>query len=125
MKKIITLALIFITALWLIACVSQPKIQFYDFPADIAEEAKVANLKLIEKGRILYNINCAKCHNTKEKGKILIPDFTNEQLESYTIRIKNEVHINTLPENKITAEELEAIQIFFTYKKPSRPQAEK
>ena len=70
MKKIITLALIFITALWLIACVSQPKIQFYDFPADIAEEAKVANLKLIEKGRILYNINCAKCHNTKEKGKI-------------------------------------------------------
>ena len=125
MKKIITLALIFITALWLIACVSQPKIQFYDFPADIAEEAKVANLKLIEKGRVLYNINCAKCHNTKEKGKILIPDFTNEQLESYTIRIKNEVHINTLPENKITAEELEAIQIFFTYKKPSRPQAEK
>jgi cytochrome c5 len=124
MKSIITLTLIFITALWFTACVSQPKIQFYDFPADIAEEAKVANLKLIEKGRILYNINCAKCHNTKEKGKIIIPDFTNEQLESYTIRIKNEVHVNTLPENKITAEELEAIQIFFSYKKPGRPAAE-
>jgi cytochrome c5 len=124
MKSIITIALIFITGLWLIACVSQPKIQFYDFPVDIAEEAKVANLKLIEKGRVLYNINCSKCHNTKEKGKIFIPDFTNEQLESYTIRIKNEVHVNTLPENKITAGELEAIQIFFSYKKPSRPAAE-
>ncbi len=124
MKSLIILTLFFIAAVWLAACVSQPKIQFYDFPADIAEEAKIANLKLIEKGRVLYNINCAKCHNTKEKGKIIIPDFTNEQLESYTIRIKNEIHVNTLPENKITAEELEAIQIFFNYKKPGRPAAE-
>lgn len=94
-------------------------------PADIAAEAKTANLTTIEKGRILYNINCAKCHNTKDKGKIFLPDFTNEQLESYTIRIKNEVHVNSLPENKVTAEELEAIQFFFAYKKPSKPVLEK
>ena len=108
-----------------LSCTSQAKIQYYDMPADIAAEAKTANLTTIEKGRILYNINCAKCHNTKDKGKIFLPDFTNEQLESYTIRIKNEVHVNSLPENKVTAEELEAIQFFFAYKKPSKPVLEK
>jgi hypothetical protein len=42
-------------------------------------------------------------------------------LESYTIRIKNETHVTSLAESKITAEELEDIQLFFTYKKPGRP----
>jgi mono/diheme cytochrome c family protein len=104
-----------------IACVTQPKLQYYNFPEDITEEAKIANLKMLEKGRVLYNINCAKCHNKKIKGKIIIPDFTNTQLESYTIRIQNEVHVNNLQENKLTSEELEAIQFFFSYKKPGQP----
>lgn len=100
-------------------------IQYYDFPSDIAEEAKTANRKMLEKGRILYNINCAKCHNKKINGRIIIPDFTQDQLDSYIIRIKNEVHINTIPETRVTAQEMEAIQFFFTYKKPILPVTEK
>jgi len=119
-KNIVTLFL-FVVALCMMACVSQQKLYYYDFPSDIAEEAKVANQKMLEKGRVLYNLNCAKCHNKKEKGKIVLPDFTTDQLDSYIIRIKNETHVNSLPETKITAEELEAIQFFFSYKKPSKP----
>lgn len=111
----------FILVSGLFSCVMQPKIQYYPFPEDIAEEARVENLKLIEKGRILYNINCAKCHNKKEKGKIILPDFTHAQLDAYTIRIKNEVHVGELPDSRITPEELEAIQLFFAYKKPRKP----
>lgn len=117
--------LFFIIAAGLIACVIQPKIQYYDFPSDIAEEAKVANRKMIEKGKILYDINCAKCHNKKVNGRIIIPDFTTEQLDSYSVRIRNEVHVSAIAENKVTAEELEAIQFFFTYKKPGQPVTEK
>ena len=105
------------------ACVTQSKVQYYNFPEDISQEAKAANFKMLEKGRVLYNINCAKCHNKKINGKIVIPDFTNTQLESYSIRIQNEVHVNNLPENKLTSEELEAIQFFFSYKKPGQPVA--
>lgn len=112
-----------VVAVCISACVSQQKITYYDFPSDIAEEAKIANAKMLEKGRVLYDINCAKCHNKKEKGKMLLPDFTTEQLDSYIIRIKNEIHVNSLPETKVTAEELESIQFFFSYKKPSRPVA--
>lgn len=121
MKNITAFILIGITALWFAACVTPAKIEYFDFPSDIAEEAKAANRKMIEKGKILYNINCSKCHNKKEKGKIILPDFTSEQLESYTIRIKNETHVNSLPESRISVEELEAIQFFFNYKKPSKP----
>lgn len=113
------------TVLWLIACAQQPAIQYYDFPADIAEEAKTANFKKLEKGKILYNINCAKCHNKKVNGKIIVPDFTNQQLETYTIRIQNKEHVTNLAENNITPEELEAIQFFFAYKKPGQPLKEK
>ena len=125
MKNKTVVLLSFIVAAGLIACVAQPKIQYYDFPSDIAEEAKVANLKMIEKGKVLYNINCAKCHSKKLNGRIIIPDFTHEQLDSYSIRIKNETHVSVIPENKITAEELEAIQFFFAYKKPNVPVVEK
>lgn len=122
-KKVILFLIIVVIIL--AACAMQPRIRYYDFPSDIAEEAKAANQKMLEKGKILYEINCAKCHNKKLNGRIIIPDFTNEQLESYTIRIKNEIHASAIPENKITAEELEAIQFFFAYKKPSQPVAEK
>lgn len=123
MKKTTGILLFFILIIGLIACVTQAKVQYYDFPSDIAEEAKIANTKMLQKGNVLYNINCAKCHNKKIKGKIYIPDFTRDQLDSYIIRIKNEVHVSVIPENKVTTEELEAIQFFFSYKKPGQPLA--
>lgn len=108
----------------LFSCMMQPKIQYFDLPEGIAEEARLENLKMIEKGRILYNINCAKCHNKKQNGRIILPDFTHAQLDAYTIRIKNEVHAGAIPESRITPEELEAIQLFFAYKKPGKEVSE-
>ncbi len=121
MKNKTGVFIFFIIITGLIGCVTQAKIQYYDFPSDIAEEAKVANAKMLEKGRILYNVNCATCHNKKIKNRIYLPDFSSEQLDSYIIRIKNEVHVKTLPESKITIAEIEAIQFFFNYKKPGLP----
>ncbi len=125
MKKTTVILLFFIVIIGLIACVTQAKVQYYNFPSDIAEEAKIANTKMLQKGNVLYNINCAKCHNKKIKGKIYIPDFTRDELDSYIIRIKNEIHVSAIPEKKVTTEELEAIQFFFSYKKPGQPVTQK
>ena len=125
MKKTTGILLFFIVIAGLFACVTQTKIQYYDFPADIAEEAKTEYKEKIEKGRILYNINCAKCHTKKVKGKLVIPDFTTDQLDSYIIRIKNETHVKAIPETIVTPQEMDLIQFFFTYKKPAQPVAEK
>ncbi|MEO6254649.1 MAG: hypothetical protein ABIO79_15160 [Ferruginibacter sp.] len=121
MKIITTIFLFFIIVVGMIACVIQPKVQYYNFPEDIAEEAKIAYTKKREKGRVLYNINCAKCHTKKIKRSLVIPDFTTDQLDSYIIRIKNETHVANLKESTVSPEEMEAIQFFFTYKKPGQP----
>jgi mono/diheme cytochrome c family protein len=121
MKNTTAILLFFILIVGLMACVTQAKIQYNNFPSDIAEEAKIANTKMIERGRVLYNINCAQCHNKKIKNKIYVPDFTSDQLDTYILRINNEAHLKTLPETRVTSEEIQDIQFFFSYKKPSLP----
>src|SRR5262245_21766603 len=125
MKKTTAALLLFIVIACIAACVTQTKLQYYDFPSDIAEEAKTEYRERIEKGRILYNINCSKCHTKKVNGKLTIPDFTTDQLDSYIIRIKNETHVKSIPETIVTPAEMDLIQFFFTYKKPSQPVPEK
>jgi hypothetical protein len=91
----------------------------YEFPAAMAPQVQAEYGKLCDKGQILYEINCARCHNQKEKSKELIPDFTPEQLKGYEIRVTNAQHEGALLEEKVTAEELALICVFLTYKKKS------
>lgn len=87
----------------------------HSFPPAMKEEVKAEYIKLFEKGRILYQINCAKCHNTKEKGVELMPEFTKEHLAKYELRIQNPQHEDELNETRVNAEELAQIMIFLTY----------
>jgi hypothetical protein len=84
-------------------------------------EVKTEYIKIFEKGRILYNISCAKCHNFKEKGVELMPEFTKEHLAQYELRILNPKHEEELSETRVNAEELAQIMIFLTYYKKVEP----
>jgi hypothetical protein len=92
----------------------------YEFPEAMPETVKTENLKLCNKGNILWQINCAKCHNTKVKRRIIIPDFTSDQLKGYELRVLNPTHESNIPETTVTAEELGLIMTFLTYKKKNR-----
>lgn len=87
----------------------------HSFPPEMKEDVKVQYIKLFEKGRILYQINCARCHNTKEKGVELMPEFTKEHLAKYELRMQNPEHEEELNETRVNAEELAQIMIFLTY----------
>lgn len=87
----------------------------HNFPPEMKEDVKAQYIKLFEKGRILYQINCAKCHNTKEKGVELMPEFTKEHLAKYELRIQNPDHEEELNETRVNAEELAQIMTFLTY----------
>lgn len=101
---------------------SQPKIIYtHEFPSQMSEEVKKSYIKLFEKGRILYQINCAKCHNTKVKGVEVMPEFTKEHLAQYELRIQNPKHEEELSETRVNAEELQQIMIFLTYYKKAGP----
>lgn len=108
-----------ISAVIISACVSQKKIE-YVFPSEMAMPIQEEYARLSEKGRVLYEINCASCHTQKMKGKTVIPDFTEEQMGAYSIRIANEIHEDKVSEARVSAEELNLITYFFTYKKKNK-----
>lgn len=103
--------------LFLIACKTQyqakPK---YDFPPAMAANIRENFTKICDQGAILYDKNCAHCHNSKVKGKTVIPDFTEEKLVGYTIRVANKKHEASMPDTLVSAEELGLISTFLMYK---------
>ena len=111
----------FVVAFVLYSCaISQAKV-VYEFPGAMAEPVKTEFLKICEKGKILYDINCAQCHNLKKGRKELIPDFSSEQLKGYELRVANSQHEENMPDEKVTAEELGLISTFLLYKKKNSP----
>ena len=124
MKKVIVLIWIFFVAFNSMG-IAQKKVAkavyTHDFPQEMNASVKEAYLKLFEKGRILYEINCAKCHNTTVKGVEVMPEFTKEHLAQYELRLQNPKHEEELTEMRVNAEELQQITIFLTYYKKIEP----
>jgi thioredoxin-related protein len=118
MKKIIATVLLSTTAFIMVCIAQQPKGMYtHNFPAEMDASVKDQYVKLFEKGRILYQMNCARCHNTKVKGIETMPEFTKEHLAKYELRLQNPQHESDLNEEKVTAEELQQIMIFLMYSK--------
>lgn len=113
-----SITLILLTSIMIIAC-STPKKVVYIFPTEMSPTVQVSYTEICDKGKILYDQNCAKCHTTKKGGKELIPDFTPEQLESYQIRVANQIHEPLMNDEQLPAEELGHIMTFLTYKTKS------
>ncbi len=121
--KHISIISVFIICILIVACLSSKK-SLYDFPADMPASEKAEFKPICDKGKILYDINCAKCHTVKVKGKEIIPDFTLPELEGYTadvLRTSNPKHMTDLNENIVTHDELELIMFFLSFKKKNEP----
>lgn len=89
----------------------------HNFPPQMEKEVRGQYIVLFEKGKILYQLNCAKCHNTRVKGVETMPEFTKEHLANYELRLQNMQHETELTESRVNAEELQQIMIFLTYYK--------
>jgi mono/diheme cytochrome c family protein len=114
MKKItlITFSVFLIVA----ACRVQKYIE-PEFPEAMLPHVKIEYTTRYEKGQILYNMNCARCHTTKVGRKLVVPDFKPEQLRGYELRVVNAQHEKNMPDSLVTEEELGIIMTFLTYKK--------
>lgn len=88
-----------------------------DFPATMPTTVKAEYQRQFDKGLVLYDINCARCHNVTIKKKVYIPDFTVNELMNYDVRRGNATHEDEIPETQVTTEELGYIIIFLNYKK--------
>lgn len=93
----------------------QPKVTPV-FPDAMLPHVKESYAGMWEKGRILYDINCASCHNKVVKRKVIIPEFTEEMLAAYEIRLADPQHEMSLAESRVNVEELSLITVFLTYR---------
>jgi hypothetical protein len=118
--KYIKLFFLFIVVFILIQCQSQKKLA-YELPEAMLPHVKTMYIPICDKGKILYDLNCARCHNTKVKGKQIIPDFNPEQLTGYTLRVANAQHEKNMPDTLVTEEELGIIMTFLNFKKKNNP----
>lgn len=116
MKNILIFIGVIVLLFLLSECVSEKKVE-YDFPQAMLPHVKTEYTKQCDKGQILYNINCAKCHTTKSHGHRIIPDFRSDQLKGYELRLTNQKHESNLTDSSVTAEELSLIMTFLNYKK--------
>ena len=108
------------TALVLVLILSMCKAKqevMYDFPDAMLPHVKEQYKAQWERGKILWDQNCARCHNTKVKGKTIVPDFREDQLKGYELRIANARHESELSDSLVTEEELGVIMTFLRYKK--------
>ncbi|MES2679362.1 MAG: hypothetical protein V4635_05725 [Bacteroidota bacterium] len=106
----------FYSIVLLFACTAQRETS-YELPEAMLPHVKVEYEKRCVKGKILYDLNCAKCHNTKKGRKEIIPDFRPEQLLGYSLRVSNAQHEKNMPDTLVTEEELGIIMTFLNYKK--------
>jgi mono/diheme cytochrome c family protein len=89
----------------------------YEIPPGLAEADKKEFIERFKKGSVLYNMNCAKCHNKTIKGKVVEPQFTIGQLENYELRVKNPEHVENLSPKKVSPEDLREVIYYLRNKK--------
>ncbi len=113
MKKLIALL---IPCLLVTCAVSKKN---YELPKAMLPHVRIEVAERCDRGQRLYNINCSGCHNVSKGRKTIIPDFDQQQLQGYTIRVANKRHESSMPDSLVSEEELVLISTFLMYKKPS------
>lgn len=101
-----------------IACATSKQAAL-EFPDAMLPEVQADYRKTCERGYALYKLSCAKCHSSKKWGKEVIPDFSDEQLQGYALRIANKQHENNLPDSLVSEVDFGDIMLFLKYKKRS------
>lgn len=91
----------------------------FTYPDDmVADSSKKRFVKDFNKGQILYQLSCAKCHNITENKKEIIPDFSLPQLMDYEMRLYPQ-HSERLDDTHVSDDEMTKIVLFLRYKKKS------
>jgi mono/diheme cytochrome c family protein len=119
MKYFICLTPVMCLLFMFVQCSSSKKLA-YELPAEMKPEVKAEYAKQCDQGKILYDLNCAKCHTVKKHGREIIPDFTSDQLRGYELRITNSKHEMNLTDETVSEEELGLIMTFLRYKRKNQ-----
>lgn len=104
----------FILLLLVWSCTSRvkPEIQY---PSGMVGSVKEGFTKEWNMGKLLYEENCANCHNVRKGRKQFIPYFPPEKLAGYAFAEENKEHQNAFTRASLSSEEIIYIGLFLQY----------
>ena len=112
--------LLFVVCCLLIGACTNYKVE-YAFPDDAKTLPGYPELmEHLENGKILYKINCGKCHGVFTKGKKSIPNFSRIQLDNYNSNFMKKDPKNHAVAKKLSQEQLGDIILFLTFIKKDK-----
>lgn len=82
MKLLYSIAFLILCIVLFIQCRAKKKIE-YNLPEPMSAETRGIYMERIEKGKILFKLNCSGCHGIFTKGKDSIPNFTKDEINNY------------------------------------------
>ena len=111
----------FIVSLIFLVCCAVQKTVTIDLPTEMLPHVKTHYQAECARGQVLYDLNCGKCHTTYVKRKKIVPDFSEDQLRGYELRLTNKKHQAELTDSVVSEEELGVIMTFLRYKTRNNP----
>ena len=105
--KIGSFNLTWILSLLLFYCKPQKEVE-YDIPSHYTPQARENAIDWFEKGKVLYRMNCAKCHGIYDRGKDSVPNFTKTQIDNY-----NAMYIKGDTSNHAVAVKMSSEQLYY------------
>ena len=84
----------------------------------MSAETRSIYMDRLEKGKILYKINCSSCHGIFTNGKDSIPNFTKDQVSNYrsAVLMAKDKKNHTVAA-KMSPQQLDYIILFLTLRK--------
>jgi hypothetical protein len=105
-----------VALLLFVSCTARRNKVHHNFPPEMSETVRTQYIREWEKGKALYEENCAGCHTIRKGRREHIPVFPADKLAGYGIRMDNAEHERSIPDTRVTTEELIYIITFLTYK---------
>ena len=107
-----------IACLFMLArCATTQQTFEYNINPNLTGQPRQDLLDQLDQGRVLYKLNCSKCHGIFTKGKNKIPNFTKIQVELYRARFAARDSINHAFAQKMTPEDVNATLYFLLLRK--------
>lgn len=104
----------------ILACSTTKEVEYVMQQPQAMTDADKANfIATFNNGKALYKVYCSECHNTKVKGKVIVPDFTPKQLNAYKLAWVNTEHKSNLSPETLKQDDLESIVFYLMNKKKS------
>ena len=118
--KFCKIIIVIICAIALIECTAHKKIE-YNVPKSLPPEIRAIFLERCEKGRILFKLNCSGCHGIFTRGRDGVPNFTKDQIKSYSaVALIGRDSTNHAVAKKMSPQQIDYIVQFLSLRKAKK-----